>query len=876
MKKLYHFFFILLLCSQSTMAQDLIGKVTDQDAAQTPLYMAEVDQIQNGKIIASYKTYFDGTYHLKVTPGQTYQLRASFPGRTDTTVSISVDKHGALYTGTVYISLRKDGMRLTGYVLDGAQDLPIRDACIILRNVMTRKEERHTTGTDGSYNLKMDYETNYTFKIDKMSPGIINKYQDTSFNISTIGFNKPLDFRLDIRLRPSTENTTPRPEYDLNAKPDNRNLKPALMVLGVKDSLQKHKQDSLVSVLNKKLHAKDSVIASLDKRIIDIRKTNNEGNTTLVSVDTSAKRISELAKKREQKTDSLKQHLAEEHQKAEVEIAARRQAEKERQAKLDKEINDAETRKKQQQAQAAERDLNAITAAKEKIKEDSLLKIALEKNKEILARRKHVKDSLSLIEDQRTEAKVSVPRTSSIFRETDGSMVSISPPENPMPEGKTDMVNTVEAARIKDSIKIKQALDIQKRKKPLKDSLKAEQDSLLVVAIATNKATLYRRKQIADSLAVIESQKLEAANLKGKQRLDSIMAEKYQHEKQEKENKAKEEQEMAEKEAAIRKEQLEREQAASKKVREEKEKKLKLKNETEAAEQVKKQHQAEEEAKQKTKAEADQRELEAKKAQEQKEKEQLKEQLNKLNQNEPAVVNDKGAKLQEANTSASQLPHTSTSVSKQSKQVLVSGNVKSGKTLDGISGVSINVRRLNSIVSQEVSSDQNGNYQISLDSGYFYVVSYYSTQYEITKQLVDLISLRKSEYTVATQYLKEIDNFDPNAKMQSIQFSKNSSAIPTNIWSDLQNIIKTLEDDPSLRIKIYGLASLDEENTMDLSADRARAAADLLMQNGIKASKISTSGIGTSHPISGCTEGKLCPEQSYQLDRVVMYKIVKD
>ena len=798
MKKLHYFLFILLLCSQGALAQDLIGKVTDQDSAHTPLYMAAVDQMQNGKIIATCRTYFDGTFHIKVTPGQTYQLRASYPGRTDTTVSISIDKHGALYTGTVFISLRKDGMRLTGYILDGAQDLPIRDASIILRNVMTRKEERYTTGTDGSYNLKMDYETNYTFKIDKMSPGIINKYQDTSFNISTIGFNKPLDFRLDIRLAPATGSISPRREYDPHAKPDNRNLKPALVVLGTKDSLQKHKQDSIVAVLSKKVNTKDSLIASLDKRIDEIRKAD------------SLKRQQALTTQREQ-----------------------------------------------------------LSATKEKAKEDSLLAIAIQKNREIIARRKHIKDSLSLIEDQKTEAKVDVPKISNRGRLQVTDNVNAIPKDTPKPQIKTDIINVVEAARINDSLRIAKALLAERRKRIMADSLRSGQDSLLVIALAKNKEILERRKYVADSLALIESKKLQAINDAKKQdmeRQDRELAEKQLREKHEREAIERNKAEIAEKEKKAKEEQA---LAAAKKTEQDAAMKR--------AQIAEEQKQAKEEAERKAKAIAEQRELETKKAQEQQEKEQLKQLLNKVQQEQASRTDDQESKQSVFDPESAPSSPPLHPVSRQVSQVMAAGVVKSGKTIDPLPGVSVNIRRLNSVVSQEVTSDQNGRYQIMLDSGYFYLIAYYSPRYEISKQLVDLNTYKKQEYIVPTQYLKDVGDFDPNApRMQVIQFEKNNAKLSASAWDDLAAVLKMLDQDPGLRIKIFGLASANEDQPVELSVDRARSAADILMSNGVRSSKISISGIGASRTRSGCTIDKQCTEESYQLDRVVMYKIVKE
>ncbi len=999
MKRLYHFFFFLLLCSYGAKAQDLIGKITDQDSAHSPLFMAEVTQMQDGKTIATYKTYFDGTFRIKVKPSQSYDLKVSFPGRSDTIVSISVDKHGTLYTGTLFISLRKDGLRLTGFILDQVQDIPIKDACIILRNVMTRKEDRFTTDVNGSYNLKMDYETNYTLRIDKMSPGILNKYEDTSFNISTIGFNKPLDFRLDIKLGPTNGYIAPRPEYDPHAKPVNRNLKPSLVVLGSKDSAQKRIQDSIVISLNLQLTRKDSAIASIDKQIHAITKTNNEPKVALRDMDADEKKKQdEEAARMAQEVEARKRELAEEQkkkdlEKAEADLKTKQQAEKELQAKLDKELQDTETRKKQQQAQAVANQLKEINAAKAAASQDSLLKVALAKNKEIMARRKHVADSLA--QNQKVQvnndaapidkkpieknavtaqaAKADKPKSEqeiqdSLVKNAEAtnretmlkrkhvldSLINI---ESQKVQVKTDNRGSDRQARIKDSIKVIQA-QLQKRLKA--ERAQAEQDSLLRVAEAKNREIMARRKYVADSLALIESQRLQA--ISDAKKLEREKQEYELNEKQararmqdsiakqqivtaEKEKiarelaKAKEDQALdsaaakAEQDAAVRKAQLEKDLSAMKKAREEAEAKvLAEKREKEAndkaakkeskrlakelAEQNKKQKLALEEAKRKTEeqkrltdakaeSETEQRELEAKRALQEQEKNQLIQQLGKLQKDEQsAVTKDPETKNQDYNPdqalknekektvtayqvnilqenkrradSITKVSHPLVSTGLGIKLINARGYVKNGQTEDPIPNVSINIRRLNSIVSQEVTSDANGKYDIIVDSGYFYLVSFYKDKYEISKQILDLTSYSKTEYTMVIQYLKERDDFDPNAKMPIIQFTKNSSKVPAYAWTDMQSIVKMMKDIPDLRIKLYGLGSVDEDYPMELSVTRARLVADLLLESGIKPSRIRINGIGPYRPRSGCTEGKQCTDTQYQLDRVVMYKVVKE
>jgi hypothetical protein len=951
LKKIF-FFFIILICAQFAHAQDLVGKITEQDSMHTPLFMAEVTQMQDGKTIAIYKTYFDGTYRIKVKPSQTYQLKVSFPGRTDTTVSISVDKHATLYSGTLFISLRRDGLRLTGFILDQIQDIPIKDASIILRNVMTRQEDRFMTDINGSYNLKMDYETNYTLKIDKMSPGIFNKYQDTSFNISTIGFNKPLDFRLDIKLGPTNGYIAPRPEYDPRAKHINRNLKPAFMVFGTKDSVLKRQQDSVIAALNQKLNSKDSLIASLDKRLSDINKAKTD-KIALKDMDAEDKKKDEEITRMNQEADSIKLQLADDQkkrdiEKAEADLKAKQLAEHELQAKLNKEIKEAEARKKQQQALAAGKELKEINAARIQAQQDSMLKAALAKNKDMMARRKHIRDSLNRVEDQNIQAnntnadknnvsttveteeyiltdqdsllKANEIKNSLVMAKRKHVLDSLINIESQRAQVKTDL-RTVDDTRMNDSNRIDQALEKESRKKILTDKAQAEQDSTLKIAMTKNNEIMVHRKLIADSLALTGTKKRQAiANAKKleKEKKEKELADKLKLEQQQQDALEVKQAELAarqrlaaqlkkvrheadsaaarktEQQAAARKDKLEKDLAEMKKARQESEAKL-------LAQKIEKENADKatlKEAKRKTEIETEQHELEAKKALEIQEKTQLAQQLGNLQSNEQAAVTkDQETKQQENNPDQALRNEKANTINAYETQVLqenkkksdlptngadgtplikARGYVKNGQTEEPIANVAINIRRLNSIVSQEVTTDGAGRYDILVDSGYFYLVSFYKDKYEISKQILDLTTYDKNDYTIVIQYLKEKDDFDPAANMPIVQYEKNSSKVPAGTSGNMQSIVKMMKDMPELMIKIYGLSSIDENYPMELSITRARLFADLLLENGIKPSRIRINGIGAYRPRSGCTEGKTCTEEQYKQDRVVMYRVVKN
>jgi outer membrane protein OmpA-like peptidoglycan-associated protein len=198
-------FYVLLVLWFSTgqlFAQDFTGTVKKNDSLSAPIYQANVDILEGGKPFKMLKTYFNGTYKFTPAKSQTYKIHITYTGYTDTTFEVSTDKNGALNANNVLVKLKKDGMRLMGVVKSAEEDFPIQGAVVVLKNIMTRLESRQTTGIDGAYNFKLDYETNYKFSIDKRSTGIINKYKDTTFYFSTVGFNIPLDYKLNVALDP--------------------------------------------------------------------------------------------------------------------------------------------------------------------------------------------------------------------------------------------------------------------------------------------------------------------------------------------------------------------------------------------------------------------------------------------------------------------------------------------------------------------------------------------------------------------------------------------------------------------------------------------------------------------------------------------------
>jgi len=226
---------VLAVAIHPAYSQEFRGVVKKVDSLVIPVYQARVEvKMEISKRIDTLQTNMDGEYFFALQKGQKYSVRISYPGYgyADTSFTFSTDKKGSTTAKDIIVQLKRDGITIAGGVRGVGDNFPVRDAMVILKNVMTREEHRVTTGVGGYFSFRLDYENNYRLSVDKYSPGILNKYRDTSFYISTIGFNRPADFMLNIYLEEDhARNTEPMEGYDPTKPTANQSLKPSVDVV---------------------------------------------------------------------------------------------------------------------------------------------------------------------------------------------------------------------------------------------------------------------------------------------------------------------------------------------------------------------------------------------------------------------------------------------------------------------------------------------------------------------------------------------------------------------------------------------------------------------------------------------------------------------
>jgi len=561
-------FFVLLIWTQFGFGQSFFGKVNKCDTLKTPIYQA-IYKVVGDKDSVIGQTYFDGTFKAKLKPSTSYKIIASYSGYTDSIIIIKTDSKGNPDKNNATFCLRKDGMRLMGYVINATEEIPINKAVLILKNIVNKTETQISTGIDGYYNFKLDYEANYQLKIDKYSPGIMNAFQDTSFYISTIGFNLPLDFKLDIKLGKSTEVVRPREKYQkkvVEKQPivDATNTIAKVEAPGVEQKEESHlpaptletsakemktKRDSVEAVAKKQAEAEkarqeaqakramDSASASIAKKDSLLRASNlakeNLNQKIKVEKEAQAKREADSLATAIAKKDSLLKSSALAKENLKQRIKAEKEANAKREtdslatamAKKDSLLRaSASTKENAKQKIIAEKEAQAkreMDSVLAMAKKDSLLKasaMAKEKLKQrIKAEKEAQADSLSMA----MAKKDSLQKASTLAKEKIRKKIK---------EEKEAQLKK-EADSVKASIAKKDSLLTASNfaKENAKQKLKAEKeaqakhelDSITVLnekkeLEAKNRAALERKKRTEDSLALAAKEQMEAKTLLAK------------------------------------------------------------------------------------------------------------------------------------------------------------------------------------------------------------------------------------------------------------------------------------------------------------------------------------------------------------------------
>jgi len=201
------------------------------------------------------------------------------------------------------------------------------------------------------------------------------------------------------------------------------------------------------------------------------------------------------------------------------------------------------------------------------------------------------------------------------------------------------------------------------------------------------------------------------------------------------------------------------------------------------------------------------------------------------------------------------------------------GTIFHGETNEPIAGAKVVLTDGSDAVIGEVITDATGKYQFPLapDSDYRIKVD----KEGFFKQSARISTKGKPSAIIYTDFRLFPLVVDQVVRLENIFYDYNKSNIRPDAAIELDKLVQTLEDNPTVRIELSSHTDCRGKDAynMGLSQKRAKSAVDYLISKGIAADRVTSKGYGESKPSEACGCEK-CSEDEHQRNRRTEFKVL--
>ncbi|RAJ20577.1 OmpA family protein [Pedobacter cryoconitis] len=180
-------------------------------------------------------------------------------------------------------------------------------------------------------------------------------------------------------------------------------------------------------------------------------------------------------------------------------------------------------------------------------------------------------------------------------------------------------------------------------------------------------------------------------------------------------------------------------------------------------------------------------------------------------------------------------------------------------------------------VKTTIQTDYLGRYEQILEAGYEYEVKGEKKGYLYTTALsVSTIDKNESVVFKRDMFLDSLI-INKSFKLENIYYDFDKSEIRQDAAVELNKLVSVLMEYPEMKIELSSHTDSrgNDKYNMDLSQRRSDSAVKYIISKGINANRLIAKGYGETRPVNSCSNGVICTEVEYQLNRRTEYKIIK-
>ena len=198
-------------------------------------------------------------------------------------------------------------------------------------------------------------------------------------------------------------------------------------------------------------------------------------------------------------------------------------------------------------------------------------------------------------------------------------------------------------------------------------------------------------------------------------------------------------------------------------------------------------------------------------------------------------------------------------------------------TTEGIPGVKVTLKNKAEGVQKSTNTDENGVYILHVKKNKEYEIFGQKEMYFSQTEIVNTSDFdRNTTLFVKLEICLEKADCGGSLKLKNIKYDLDKYFIREDAKPELNRLVQFMLDNPNVKIEVAshtdsrGSASYNQS----LSQNRAKAAVDYVVSQGIERYRITGIGYGEIKLLNECADGVQCSETAHQLNRRTEMKVI--
>lgn len=216
-------------------------------------------------------------------------------------------------------------------------------------------------------------------------------------------------------------------------------------------------------------------------------------------------------------------------------------------------------------------------------------------------------------------------------------------------------------------------------------------------------------------------------------------------------------------------------------------------------------------------------------------------------------------------------------ISTDAAKFFVKGQVNVCKGKGPLRDVSVVIKNNQDGSSRDAKTDINGRFYFKADKNTTYTIygkkgNYFSQTEIVSSQNAD----RSNTLFLNLQVCMEETTCGKAINLQNIHYDLDKYEIREDAKSELNKLVQFMKDNPNVKVELasHTDSRASDDYNKNLSQNRANAAVDYLVSNGIGRARLQAVGYGETRLLNACSNGSDCTEEQHQINRRTEMKVI--